>query len=200
MPEGKQIRISNRLYEHLKSIGGVMSKNLDELVFGKPDNNPLTQDKLDEMLKQATVPDSAMLYSAIILSFFDSKDADWKDFNIRGGIVMGVRMQFEKLPDYETRKMFMKEFWLNMNDYRGLFQTTIDNRINNLVRAGVLRREEAREKNMKLYYFTQKPNLEFIQNVWNYYAQTQFPIPIKTRRFVQMIFSEDDGSNDSLPI
>ena len=176
-----------------------MSKNLDELVFGKPDNNPLTQDKLDEMLESATIPDSAMLYSAILLSWGDKNKVyenmeDWNKPITRSTIVANVKGYYEALADIEIRKTLLPTFFLDMDNYRSKFQTTIDNRLTNLVRAGVLERKDGK------YLITQKPNLGFISNCWDYYAQTQFPMSINTRGFVQMIFSEDDGQNDSLPI
>ncbi len=199
MPEGKQIRISNRLYEHLKSMGGVMSKNLDELVFGKPDNNPLSQDKLDDMLEQATIPDSVMLYSAILLSWGDKNKVyenieDWNKSITRSTIVANVKDYFEELADIEIRKTLMPTFFHDMDNYRSKFQTTIDNRLTNLVRAGVLERKDGK------YLITQKPNLGFISNCWDYYASSIASLTIKTRKFIEMIFSEDDGSNDSFPI
>lgn len=192
MPEGKQIRISNRLYNHLKSLGGVMSKNLDELVFGKKDTNPLTPESIDAMLEEGLIPDSPQLYSAIMLCWSDHSAA-----KTRAQIITTAKDYFLNLNDIETRKILYKEFFYDMNSYRSKFQTTIDNRITNLVRAGIIRREDGK------LFLTGKPNQEFIQNSWDYYAAstTTALMGMNTRRFVQMIYSDPATTdNDLFPI
>lgn len=189
MPQGKHIRISNRLYEHLKSLGGVMSKNLDELVFGKKDTNALTPESIDTMLEKASAPDSPMLYSAIMLC--------WSDHSAeitRGEIIQSIEEKFSSLNSLETRKMLLPSFYVDMHAPRSKFQTTIDNRINNLVRAGVIKRKDGK------LLLTGKPNQEFIQNAWNYYA-INISAYMNTRRFVQMIYSDPASTdNEAFPI
>ena len=227
MPEGKQIRISNRLYEHLKSMGGVMSKNLDKIVFGNSgwedikdrekrqlaehistslgkDKLPLAKEKesldVDKLLEAASTPDSAMLYSLILIAWTKSdspyKDiADWEAPRERGEILSSVKHNLDFLIQIKpVVKDIYPEFYFEMDAYRSKFETTMDNRITNLVRAKILRREDGK------LWLNGKPNSEFIHNVWDYYF-VNIMANIKTRGFVQKIYSDPATTdNEAFPI
>ena len=207
MPQGKHIRISNRLYEHLKSMGGVMSKNLDKIVFGNSAPTDLDNmtvpagEKLDvdKLLEGASTPDSAMLYSAILLAWREDGGSvhieDWEAPRERAEILKSVFIQLEYLVGINSAiKDIYPAFFYEMDAYKSKFEITMDNRITNLVRAKILRREDGK------LWLNGKPNSDFINNVYAYY-QGNIHANIKTRGFVQKIYSDPATTdNEAFPI
>lgn len=120
-----QIRISDELYKHLKSLDGTMSKNLDKIVLGK-EPKPIAP------TKKRKFPESEILFSAILGTFEDTNES-----KARREILEHVD---KTLRSTDEVIKYPKWFDNNMN-WRSPFSRTIDNRIFTLVRSNKLTRK-----------------------------------------------------------
>lgn len=123
-----QIRISDELYKHLKSLNGTMSKNLDKIVLGK-EHKPIT------LTKKRKFPESAVLYPTILGAFKGTNGP-----KTRKEILEHVNKTLRSTDEVIKYPTFFDEW----EHFRSRFQTTIDNRIMNLVRSNTLRREHGK--------------------------------------------------------
>ena len=132
-----QIRISQELYKHLKTLGGTMSKNLDKIVLGR-ETKPI------ERKKKRKLPESSILYTSILSAF---NPIEPKPIS-RREILEHVN---EDLKDSQSAKDYPQWFDYETNlNWRSKFSMTIDNRLFALVRSNRLRREDG------LFYLVRK--------------------------------------------
>lgn len=129
----KQIRISDRLYDYLKSKNVVMAKYLDNMVFSKDSDYPKP---VTRRFSKNNPPPSTVLYAYILDNWSSSYSTN--EPKTRAEIIDHV----SNLISSNLWSDLYSDWYKNHNDYRSQFQTTIDNRLLGYLRKGILTRKD----------------------------------------------------------
>ena len=126
----KQIRISDRLYNHLKAKNVTMSKYLEGLVFEDAEYpKPVTTNYKN--YKQ--VP-STFLYACILDKFIDFR-VSYTDVGFSRREILNHSLQLLQKQDWTS---IYPRWFSNPLEHRSKFSTTIDNRIFHYLRSEIL--------------------------------------------------------------